>query len=339
VLIDSILSANLSHLDGLAKSACVIGESTGELSTIAGPSAANLSLETRDATGTALAETLADCPDGLILLQAHDRHAGTELSKLVQHGGTLVCADTETGGLAASSQGGRILAICSREQPSLDDVSKGASIDDIVEHLSAQAGQDNTVEAKLTKPVVYPWHIIEVNVDALKALADPQIEGEVHNGVSIEGPVAIGAGTTIKNGTTIEGPVVIGKNCTIGPCAYIRPDTVIGDGCFIGHSFEIFDSVVFDGVKGKHRSYVGHSVVGADANLGCGLITSDYRHDSGSHVTLVDGRKLDSGRTKLGAFIGDDVKTGIQTLVYPGRKIWPGLTTVPGEIVDRDKTH
>jgi len=43
-------------------------------------------------------------------------------------------------------------------------------------------------------------------------------------------------------------------------------------------------------------------------------------------------------RHKLGAFIGDYVRTGINTSIYPGRKIWPNRTTLPGEVVSADKT-
>ena len=51
---------------------------------------------------------------------------------------------------------------------------------------------------------------------------------------------------------------------------------------------------------------------------------------------MVAGTLIDTGRRKFGAIIGDDVHTGIHTSVYPGRKIWPHLTTLPGEIVRRD---
>ena len=36
------------------------------------------------------------------------------------------------------------------------------------------------------------------------------------------------------------------------------------------------------------------------------------------------------------AVIGDNVKLGIKTSIYPGRKIWPGSKTAPGEIVKKD---
>jgi bifunctional UDP-N-acetylglucosamine pyrophosphorylase/glucosamine-1-phosphate N-acetyltransferase len=51
----------------------------------------------------------------------------------------------------------------------------------------------------------------------------------------------------------------------------------------------------------------------------------------------VKGKIVDTGRRKLGTIIADDVHTGINTTIYPGRKIWPGVSTLPGEIIDKDK--
>jgi bifunctional UDP-N-acetylglucosamine pyrophosphorylase/glucosamine-1-phosphate N-acetyltransferase len=87
----------------------------------------------------------------------------------------------------------------------------------------------------------------------------------------------------------------------------------------------------------KHFSYIGHSVIGEDVNIAAGTVTSDYRHDGKEHTTMINGRKIGTNRRKLGAFIGDNVRTGINTSIYPGRKIWPGMFTLPGEIVKEDK--
>jgi NDP-sugar pyrophosphorylase family protein len=50
----------------------------------------------------------------------------------------------------------------------------------------------------------------------------------------------------------------------------------------------------------------------------------------------VRGELIDTGRRKLGTIIGDNVHTGIHTSIYPGRKIWPNESTLPGEIVTKD---
>ena len=147
-----------------------------------------------------------------------------------------------------------------------------------------------------------------------------------------------GPGTRILPGVFIEGNVVIGSNCRIGPNCYIRGNTSIGNGCIIGQSVEIKNCLVLSKTNICHLSYVGDSVLGENVNLGAGTTTSNLRHDGKNHRSMVDGVLIDTGRFKLGAIIGDGVHTGINTSIYPGRKLWPGTTTRPGEIVQHDKT-
>ena len=181
-----------------------------------------------------------------------------------------------------------------------------------------------------------PWNLLELNeliVDGLKGLRE---EDEVEDGVSIEVPVQIGAGTKIKSGTYIEGPVKIGEDCEIGPNAYIRPYTSIGDNCHIGSSVEIKNSVIMDNSSVPHLSYVGDSVIGEDCNLGAGTNVANLRHDEKSVKMEVKGDLVDTGRRKLGFVMGDGAKTGINTTIYPGRKISSDSTVGPGSIVDKN---
>ena len=182
----------------------------------------------------------------------------------------------------------------------------------------------------------YPWSILEANQILLSGMKQSIIMGQVEPGVTIKGNVYIGHGTIIKSGTYIEGPVHIGKNCVIGPNAYIRPDTVIEKECKI--RAEIIDSHIMRNTTAKHQSYIGHSIIGENVNIAAGTVTADHRHDGKDHITEVNGTCVETGRRKLGAFIGDSVKTGINTSIYPGRKIWPGKTTLPGQVVDKDIT-
>ena len=85
-----------------------------------------------------------------------------------------------------------------------------------------------------------------------------------------------------------------------------------------------------------HLSYVGDSVIGEGVNLGAGFIVANVRHDGGNILSSVKGKLVDTGLEKFGAVIGDGVKTGIHTSIYPGRKIWPTLTTGIGQIVKYD---
>jgi UDP-N-acetylglucosamine diphosphorylase / glucose-1-phosphate thymidylyltransferase / UDP-N-acetylgalactosamine diphosphorylase / glucosamine-1-phosphate N-acetyltransferase / galactosamine-1-phosphate N-acetyltransferase len=184
-------------------------------------------------------------------------------------------------------------------------------------------------------PICYPWDYLEANVIILNKINKFKIKGTIEKGVTIKGKVYLEKGSIIKSGSYIEGPVYIGKNCEIGPLCHIRPNTIIQNNCRIGKT-ELYDVVIMQNTTSKHTAYIAHSIIGENVNIGAGLITADYRHDGKNHITYINGKKIDSGRRKIGAFIGDDVKTGIGTLIYPGRKLWPKKTTLPGEIVKKD---
>ncbi len=59
----------------------------------------------------------------------------------------------------------------------------------------------------------------------------------------------------------------------------------------------------------------------------------------GFHARITRNLSGDSrgcGRRKLGAIIADGVHTGINTSIYPGRKMWPHTMTLPGAVVKED---
>jgi bifunctional N-acetylglucosamine-1-phosphate-uridyltransferase/glucosamine-1-phosphate-acetyltransferase GlmU-like protein len=70
-----------------------------------------------------------------------------------------------------------------------------------------------------------------------------------------------------------------------------------------------------------HLSYVGDSILGERCNLAAGTVTANLRLDDGNVKMLVKGKVVDSGRRKLGAILGDNVKTGINALFMPGVKV------------------
>jgi len=210
---------------------------------------------------------------------------------------------------------------------------------ELTDYITALA-KKGLVEYEVVKDywvsIGYPWQYLEANVAFLHMMKESKIDKSaiVEQNVTMKGVVVIGKNTIIKSGTYIEGPVFIGDDCVIGPNAYLRPDTILMDK--VRTRAEIVDSVLMDSVTAKHCSYIGHSVIGEKTNYAAGCITADYRHDSGTNKTLVKGLKVDTGRKKLGAFIGDNVRLGIGTLIYPGRKIWPNQTTMPGQVVKED---
>ncbi|MBI2176312.1 NTP transferase domain-containing protein [Candidatus Woesearchaeota archaeon] len=195
-------------------------------------------------------------------------------------------------------------------------------------------------EAGFWQPITYPWSLLEANESLLRQKEKSKLEiskfAVVEKYATLKGFVAVGKGTLIRNGAYIEGPVVIGEGCMIGPNCFIRPYTSIGNGCRVGNAVEVKNSILMDNVTIGHLSYCGDSVIGSNVNFGAGTITANLRHDDGNVKSMVKGQLVDTGRRKLGTIIGDNAKTAIHTSIYPGRKIWLGKTTLPGEVVKKD---
>ncbi len=187
-------------------------------------------------------------------------------------------------------------------------------------------------------PIGYAWNLLDHQEVLMPKLVDEDIQGVIEPGATIRGPVSVGSGTLVKAGSYLEGPVIIGRDCVIGPNCHIRKYTSIGDNCRIGNAVEVKNSIIMNDSQIVHLSYVGDSIVGKGCNLGAGTITANQRHDMAPVKSMIKQKYVDSKRVKLGSIIADEVKTGIHTSIYPGRKIWPGLTTKPGQIVGRDLT-
>ncbi len=210
---------------------------------------------------------------------------------------------------------------------------------EIVDYVNALIKREKVVCQKVKEhwlSVGYPWDLIEAN-SVLVSEIKSDIKGKIEKNVIVKGKLKVGKGTEILPGTYIKGNVVIGENCLIGPNCYLRGNTSIGNGCHIGQAVEIKNSVIMDNAKIPHLSYIGDSVIGENSNLGAGTITANLKHDNKNVRSVVKGKIVDTGRRKLGAIIANDVHTGINTAIYPGRKIWPGVGTLPGEIIDKDK--
>ena len=173
-----------------------------------------------------------------------------------------------------------------------------------------------------------PWDILAAN-EKLMPESEAEVQGEIEPGATLKGMVSVGKGTIVRAGSYIVGPVIIGEDCDIGPNCYIRPSTCLGKNVRVGNAVEIKNSAIMDGTKIGHLSYVGDSVIGSGCNFGAGTIASNLRHDNANIKSYIKGLPVDSGRRKLGVIMGDDVKTGIHTTIYPGTVIESGHRSMP----------
>ena len=193
----------------------------------------------------------------------------------------------------------------------------------------------NTLDFEIAKdwiPISYPWDLFNLN-EFLLGKIKRKILGKIEKGTTLKGKIIIGERTIIKSGTYIEGPVYIGKNCQIGPNCYLRKFTSIGDNCWVGQAVEIKNSIIGDNSKISHLSYLGDSIVGENCNLGAGTIFANLRFDEKTVKVKVQGKIIDTKRKKLGAILGDNVKTGVDVSLMPGVLVRPNSQILPGAVL------
>ncbi len=124
-----------------------------------------------------------------------------------------------------------------------------------------------------------------VQLEILTKILRMRINAEhMKNGVTIEDSsttyiyddVKIGKDTVIHPNTTIKSDVEIGENCEIGPNSYIREGCRLSNKVKIGSFVEIKKTIVGEGTKIPHLSYMGDCQIGEKTNIGCGTITCNY---------------------------------------------------------------
>jgi bifunctional UDP-N-acetylglucosamine pyrophosphorylase/glucosamine-1-phosphate N-acetyltransferase len=135
--------------------------------------------------------------------------------------------------------------------------------------------------------------------------------------VQLLGRTRIGADCLIRSYTVIENctlgdNVTVRQSCSlaestiadhadIGPFARVRPGCEIGEDVHIGNFVETKKAKLAKGVKAGHLAYLGDTEIGANTNIGAGVITCNY-----------DGQKKHMTHIGANAFVGSD-----STLVAP----------------------
>lgn len=142
---------------------------------------------------------------------------------------------------------------------------------------------------------------------------DVQIDSdvEIYAGVRLAGKTSIGQGSKLFEGCIIENSQIgadcvlkpytvitdsiVGDKSLVGPFAHLRPQTKLGAKTKIGNFVELKKTVMGEGSKASHLSYLGDAVIGRDVNIGCGVVTCNYDGET-KHVTVIhDGVFVGSG--------------------------------------------
>lgn len=133
-----------------------------------------------------------------------------------------------------------------------------------------------------------------------------------------DGPIVLDEGARIEPHSVLRGPLYVGPGTTILG-GEVGAGTSIGPRCKVRG--EVEQTIVQGFANKAHDGFVGHSAIGEWVNLGADTITSDLKNTYGPvRVEGLEGT-VDTGLLKVGAFLGDHVRTGIGTLLTTGARV------------------
>jgi len=182
----------------------------------------------------------------------------------------------------------------------------------------------------------FPWQVLDVMNHFLG-----QIKGQlvaesayVAKTAVLVGDVFIGERVKIFPGAAVVGPAYIGADTIVGNNSLVRNSMVLNH-CEVGFTTEIARSYVADRCA-MHACRVLDSVFAPGVNFSAGCTTANLRIDRGMVNSFVKGQKLNTGRDKLGAIIGENAFIGVDAMTMPGVKIGERAQVGPGTHVRHD---
>ena len=164
----------------------------------------------------------------------------------------------------------------------------------------------------------YPWEALDGLKDYIRllSLSLPREEYDL-----LADDVYVAKSAKIAPTACINGPCIICPDAEIRHGAFIRGSAIVGAGAVVGNSVELKNCILFDGVQVPHFNYVGDSILGYKSHMGAGAVTSNVKSDKTLVSVTCDGERLDTGRKKFGAMLGDFVEVGCNSVLNPGTVI------------------
>jgi bifunctional UDP-N-acetylglucosamine pyrophosphorylase / glucosamine-1-phosphate N-acetyltransferase len=166
-------------------------------------------------------------------------------------------------------------------------------------------------------------------------LIDPEVEVEsdsvIEPGVQLLGKTRIGSHCRIQSGSVLTDAVLdhhvlvrqhsvitaslLSAGVIVGPFAHLREGAELRAGARVGNFVEVKKSVLGEGVKAMHLTYLGDATVGRESNIGAGTITCNY-----------DGVKKNPTNIGERVFVGSDSALVAPVRVGDGAYIAAGST-------------
>ena len=187
-----------------------------------------------------------------------------------------------------------------------------------------------TVAADIFEGLVYPWEALPKISEFIMKLGAALPKDEY---IQKDDNIWIAKSASVAESAYLHGPLIVCPEAEIRHCAFIRGSAIIGRGAVIGNSTELKNCIIFDKAQVPHYNYIGDSILGFQAHLGAGAITSNLKSDRSMVTVRRENEKLATELKKFGAIVGDHVEVGCNSVLNPGTVIGRNATVYPLSMV------
>ena len=188
---------------------------------------------------------------------------------------------------------------------------------------------EETIAGPYLAKFTYPWEALTGIGDFIRELG-PLLDPDKYEQRGED--IWVAKNATVFESAYLHGPLIIDEEAEIRHCAFIRGNAIVGKGSVVGNSTELKNVIIFNSVQVPHYNYVGDSILGYKSHMGAGSITSNVKSDK-TLVVVKDvydtGEKIETGRKKFGAMLGDYVEVGCNSVLNPGTVIGPHSNIYP----------
>ena len=172
----------------------------------------------------------------------------------------------------------------------------------------------------------YPWQALDGIKDMILALGASLGEEEYEQ---VSPAVWVHKTAVVAPTAFLGAPCIIGPESEVRHCAFIRGSALVGRKCVVGNSVELKNVILFDNVQTPHYNYVGDSILGYKSHMGAGSITSNVKSDKTLVTVKAGEERIETGRKKFGAILGDGVEVGCNSVLNPGTVLGRGASVYP----------
>ncbi|HYC92013.1 MAG TPA: hypothetical protein VEO54_22565 [Thermoanaerobaculia bacterium] len=167
--------------------------------------------------------------------------------------------------------------------------------------------------------------------------APRKLEGSIDPAAIVRGDViSMGPGSVIEAGAIVHEScrLILGPDSRVRAGSLLRDEVLAGAGCLIGSHCDVARSLLLDGAA------LGHSIVFNDSIAGARSLLSAFIGAANTHLTpgkeiaiRTAAGSVPTGRTYLGALLGDGVRIGSTAVLSPGTIVLPELTIPSGAVL------